>query len=40
LQELFNGGPSREAMTAAEFDEWMALITVVEKHEQEEANKG
>jgi hypothetical protein len=39
LQELYNGGPGREPMTAAEFTQWAALITQVEPWEQEQARK-
>lgn len=43
LGELQYGGPSCYPMEAGEFVQWVALITVVEPYEQEQAqqkNKG
>lgn len=39
LDELYNGSSSKEPMTVAEFNQWDALIRIVEPYEREEANK-
>jgi hypothetical protein len=39
LDELYNGGPGKEPMTTAEFNQWAALIRYVEPHEIEQARE-
>jgi hypothetical protein len=34
LQELYNGGPDKEPMTVAEFNQWRALLTIIEPDER------
>lgn len=36
LDELYNGSPSQEPMTVAEFNVWDALIRIVEPFEAEQ----
>lgn len=39
LDELYYGSPSKEPMTVAEFNQWDALIRIVEPHEREQARE-
>jgi hypothetical protein len=39
LHELYNGGPTKEPMTVAEFVQWRALLTIIEPDEAKKAQK-
>lgn len=39
LQELYNGSPSKEPMTVAEFAQWRALLTIIEPDERKRAQQ-